>query len=698
MKKHIVWLKTEYKRAAIELPLAVKRAAICAIVLSAIACMVAFCTVKYFSNNEIAKIKVGYVADDNIITQMAISYVENMESIDSICVLEKMDNEDIGLEQLEKGEIAALVVLPENVVDEINYGTNTHGTLFLPANSSDIDINSGIGNVAVMLFEELAGAGMGMLKTAQAEIYATYSIFNAAGEQFDSTEYDAMYNDIDRFNLTMVGQREDLFKTKSLLVTGNDTYVVYYAGALLTIYLMLAGLLYGTYCKRSYLEQLIAKRRRGISFSYQLLCRYLAGTVISIAIVILPLLLSFVPPIHALISITLSHEGIIAVLMATIFITIFNMLVFELAQNRQTAIVIIGFNAVLQSYMSGCIVPSVLLPDKIAKVGEYLPASYLRGAFRILITGRKNDLKSIVGGLILWSIILFLITLVAIWLKQGIMPSFEDNEGNKNNIESKAANYKIPSLPMVVLRRFLHKKSIWICLIIIAVASILIVRTEKTSDNKITVAFYDESGDFGEILGEYEGLVSFVGYDSEEALKQAVLRDEVECGYIIPKNLTERMLSYMSNGLVTVYCDDDSVSVPVVNEVIFERIFKQVSLKWYENYISGYDESLIDSVDSAVEEKLSAGITFDIDVRRIGKAVEVEYKATYPVVLVAVLIVAICTIYGIAQVISDIWQKRFYRCQKQLIYAFTILIPLFFGIVTGIIIISIIVNMGQYSY
>jgi ABC-2 type transport system permease protein len=695
MKKHIVWLKTEYKRAAIELPLAVKRAAICAIVLLAIACMVAFCTVKYFSNKEIAKIKVGYVADDNTITQMAISYVESMESIDSICVLEKMDNEDIGLEQLERGELAALVVLPENVVDEINYGTNTHGTLFLPANSSDLNINSGIGNVAVMLFEEVAGAGMGMLETAQAEIYATYSIFNGAGEQFDSAQYDAMYNDIDRFNLTAVGQREDLFKTKSLSVTGNDTYAVYYAGALLTIYLMLAGLFCGAYCKRSYLEQLIGKRRMGISFSYQLLCRYLAGTIILIAIVILPLLLSFIPQIHDLISITLSTEGIIAVLMATIFITIFNMLVFELAQNRQAAIVIIGFNAVLQSYMSGCIVPSVLLPDKIARVGEYLPASYLRGAFRILITGRKNDLKGIVGGLILWSIILFLITLVVLWLKQGIMPSFEKND---DNIKSKATNYKIPSLPMVVLRRFLHKKSIWVCLIIIAVSSILIVRTEKNSDNKITVAFYDESGDFSEILEEYEGLVSFVSYDSEEALKQAVLRDEVECGYIIPQNLTERMLSYMSNGLVTVYQDDDSVSVPVVNEVIYERIFKQVSLKWYESYISGYDESLIDSVAVAVEEKLSAGITFDIDVRRIGESVEAEYKATYPIVMVAVLIVAICTIYGVAQVISDICKKRFYRCQKQLIYAFTILIPIFFGIVTGIIIILIIVNMGQYSY
>jgi hypothetical protein len=258
---------------------------------------------------------------------------------------------------------------------------------------------------------------------------------------------------------------------------------------------------------------------------------------------------------------------------------------------------------------------------------------------------------------------------------------------------------------MVVLRRFLHKKSIWVCLAIITVASIFIVRTEKTSETNVVVAFYDESGEYVNSLDEYRGLVKFVSYESEEDVKRAVLKDEVECGYIIPKNLTESMVSQMSNGMVTVYQDDDTIAVPIVNEVIYEKIFKNVSLEWYEGYISKIDNELADTgiIGDIFEEKLNAGITFDIDIEHIGTDINTNYNedeptATYPVWAVVILIVAICGIYGIIQVASDVSKKRFYRCKKMSIYALTVLIPILFGILTGIIILAIIVNMGQYSY
>jgi hypothetical protein len=257
---------------------------------------------------------------------------------------------------------------------------------------------------------------------------------------------------------------------------------------------------------------------------------------------------------------------------------------------------------------------------------------------------------------------------------------------------------------MVVFRRFVHKKSIWVCLIIAAVASVLIVRAERSSDTSITVAFYDESGEYAGLLEEYEGLVDFVSYGSRQEVKSAVLRDEAECGYVIPYNLTERMMSQLANGLVTVYQDDDSVAVNVVNEVVFERIFKYVSLKWYEGYILEYNRNIEGMVEEAVEDKLNAGITFDIDVKRISDSgTTADYvdsqRTTYPVAAAVLLMIVVCGIYGIAQVVSDICKKRFYRCKKRhIIYALTILIPILFGVVTGIIIFTIIVNTRQYSY
>jgi hypothetical protein len=339
-----------------------------------------------------------------------------------------------------------------------------------------------------------------------------------------------------------------------------------------------------------------------------------------------------------------------------------------------------------------------LLPDKISQIGEYLPAAYIKKAFRIFITGRKDELETVAGGLFIWCFIIFVLTLVCIKIKENIQPKNE----RKNKFKERK-KYHIPSLPMVVLRRFVHKKSIWICLIIITAVSVMIVTTEKSSATNIYVAFYDESGEYVQTLEDYEGLVRFVSYGSEDEVRLAVLRDEVECGYIIPQKLTESMILQMSNGMVTVYQDDDAVAVPIVNEVIFEKLFKNVSLKWYENYICKINTDIADMIDSAFEKKLNAGVVFDIDINYMGNKAQTysgsdEAKATYPVQAAAILIVAICGIYGIIQVVSDAGKKRFYRCKKNSIYLLTILIPILFGAITGILIIAIIANIGQYSY
>jgi hypothetical protein len=423
-----------------------------------------------------------------------------------------------------------------------------------------------------------------------------------------------------------------------------------------------------------------------------------AGFIIAVVMIAFALVGLYIISAAVGISINLSIEGIIAVFMATIFMTIFNMLVFELSDNRQAAIVITGVNAILQSYMSGCIIPSTLLPVKVAQIGEYLPASYIKKSFRLFITRRKDDLQSIVMGLAIWCVILFFIAVIVLKLKEGIQPKSEKKIGFKGN-----DRYHIPSLPTVVLKRFIHKKSVWICLVIIAVFSVLIVRTERKSDSVIKVAFYDESGEYLDILEGYEGLVNFVGFESEDDVKRAVLKDEVECGYIIPADITSSMISQVSNGIVTVYQDDDAVAVAVVNEVIYEMIFENVSLKWYEGYITKMDEEINGNIENIFEEKLNEGITFDIDICRIGAKtdenyIEEESAATFPVQLVAILIVVICGIYGIIQVRADMRKKRFYRCNKISIYTLTILIPIMFGIITGITIITIIVNMWQYSY
>lgn len=230
------WLQMEYKRAAVMLPLILKRAGILAAVCFAAAGMLAFCAGVMQQGRGEAKLKVGYTAPSNQLTDLAVSYVQSMESVQSICSLEAVSASE-GRQRLENGELSAWIVLPDDVINEILSGSNVPATLYL---REDAGSDGGVGAAGSILFEELATAGMGMLGTAQAEIYAAADIFKelapqAATEQLLQTVYDAVNN----FNLRTVAGREKVFRTKTLSVTGNDTIAVYYASAVLTVYLLL---------------------------------------------------------------------------------------------------------------------------------------------------------------------------------------------------------------------------------------------------------------------------------------------------------------------------------------------------------------------------------------------------------------------------------------------------------------------------
>ena len=128
--KNQIWLQMEYKRAAVMLPLILKRAGIFAAVCLAVAGMLVFCAGVMQQGRGEAKLKVGYTAPSNQLTDLAVSYVQSMESIQSICSLEAVTEQE-GRERLENGELSAWIVLPEDLINEILSGSNAPATLYL---------------------------------------------------------------------------------------------------------------------------------------------------------------------------------------------------------------------------------------------------------------------------------------------------------------------------------------------------------------------------------------------------------------------------------------------------------------------------------------------------------------------------------------------------------------------------------------
>lgn len=392
MVRYGKWLKTEYRRAVYVLPSILKKA----VVLAIVAGMIAFCVQKWISGagqNQI--VQIGYVAAEDTLTQMAVSYVEEMESVKNWCRLVKVEKAE-GERMLEEGELAALIVLPENVVEEILYGGNAPAQLYLSENAETFGL----------MFEELAASAIGLLQTAQAEIYATHALTELFGE--GRAALSDMYGEIDAFNLEVTMNREQYFRIRSLSVTGNQSFAVYYAGALLTLYLLLSGLFFGPYLKRSMSEQHRLSVRGGITLPLQLAGRILPTMLLLLITLCIPAALWLFPGVRYMLQPVFTLKGVILLLLVLGCAAALLQLLYQLAYSAGTAVLIVGIVTLFMGYASGCLLPSALLPESINRLAVFLPTTYIKSTFSLLFSGDESRFGTAAVGLALSMVFFYL--------------------------------------------------------------------------------------------------------------------------------------------------------------------------------------------------------------------------------------------------------------------------------------------------
>ncbi len=86
------------------------------------------------------------------------------------------------------------------------------------------------------------------------------------------------------------------------------------------------------------------------------------------------------------------------------------------------------------------------------------------------------------------------------------------------------------------------------------------------------------------------GVINYNIYTNEDALKEAILQGEVQCGYIINKGFSDSINKSITTDLLTILQKPNSSIVLVSNELIFSDIFE----------IEGYYELLKDINDSNI--------------------------------------------------------------------------------------------------
>lgn len=383
MRQKVLYLYMEIKKTLRMFP----RMLLQAILLMFLIGMIAFCGAASMHQDPLAaSVDIAVVVrEDNMMTRMALNYVENMESVAQLCRFRQMSEEE-GFGLLQRGEAAALILLPEQLVEGIMNGTNPTVEIYFPKNAG----------LEALLFRELTESGAGLLRVAQAQIYGVY---DTAAEFEMMEQLSQMEAEIDSYNLAFALDRLALYDTENVSVFGSMNAVQFYMASGFILFLLLAGMALYPVVQR---EPQVFRRqleRNGTGLAWQCFCQWSCGALC------MGLLCGILWIVAKLVMILMPEEavaqlaagsgsrypagigiGIMALTVVTITTLIY--LLYSLAGSRTSGILLVFLFSVGMVYLSGGLVPAMFMPEPMQRIGARLPTAYLIQACGGFLAGR----------------------------------------------------------------------------------------------------------------------------------------------------------------------------------------------------------------------------------------------------------------------------------------------------------------------
>ena len=343
------------------------------------------------------------VRGDDRITRLALVYVENMESAAKLCRFVQVSEED-GRHMLAEGELAALVVLPEELVEGIMDGRNPSVDVLFPRDA----------RLEAMLFRELAEAGEGLLRVAQAQIYGA----GDTAVQYGLTdELSVMEAEIDSFNLAFALDRLALYDEERVSATGRLSVAQHYAASGIVLFLLLSGMAAYSVMQpepAAFRRQLM---RAGVGGLWQNLCRWLCGFLYLLCLAgVLCVVwwgIRLCAPEAAMrlqeILMSAGRRGIggrIGMLLLVLAAAAsFHCMIYSASGSRTSGILLLFLLSIAAVYLSGGFVPPAFLPGAVRTVGEALPVSWMIRACGSLFAGYGAGTEGCAAWLCLYAVV-----------------------------------------------------------------------------------------------------------------------------------------------------------------------------------------------------------------------------------------------------------------------------------------------------
>ena len=282
-------------------------------------------------------------------------YMGDMEDIAQYCKIVSMD-QDAALNALDRGEVTAVLELPENFIRGVMWGDNPDLRLIV---AGDRPLES-------LLLLWVGQSACDILSAFQSGVYAVLDLYDQAPPP--GLDRDQAVLDINLRYIQLALDRGGLFQTRTLSATGALPIALHYALALASYFALAAAPLFVPLYSGSWLafQRRLRCAGRGIAAGY--FSAAAAGTGALFLLLAPALVLAGEGSIPAL---------LLAALGMAAFCSVFCSVCCLLSGGAAGCGALSFLTALLALFLAGGVLPPVLLPDGLRRLSGLSPVSWL---------------------------------------------------------------------------------------------------------------------------------------------------------------------------------------------------------------------------------------------------------------------------------------------------------------------------------
>lgn len=307
-----------------------------------------------------AKIGIAVVSDEESkLFDMAFGILESTESVSDNINLLRLSKKE-AKRMLESGEVMAIMYIPKDVIQGIISGENTPISI-------EFDENAGY---EAAIFKELADSAANMLSCSQASIYSVYDFYK---EYRHKREIEDALDRLNKSYIATILMRDSAFEREKVYVTGELGVSEYYVISGIVLFLFLFGINQVAFIEPYKKEVEVMLAQNECSILKQVIAKIVGmmSVYMCIALVIAILFLVYTGSVTRFFCVF----GIM--LLLGLLTNSMVMFLQTLSGSRQAAVMSVFFVTIIQGFITGSFVPSLMLPDAVNNLAKFMPAHYM---------------------------------------------------------------------------------------------------------------------------------------------------------------------------------------------------------------------------------------------------------------------------------------------------------------------------------